>query len=123
MHDIFYGRGSDQSRAVERRRFKRVSVLRPVTYISREFGETKTTMLDLSIGGAYIESPVVPEGSEIELEFSLVDGHTVRAAALVRYIVLGAGMGVEFQRLSDEDKAHITTFVDGFRIPVSTWVE
>ncbi|HEX8089133.1 MAG TPA: PilZ domain-containing protein, partial [Blastocatellia bacterium] len=74
--------------------------------------------LELSCGGAYIESPVVAVGSEIEMEFNLMEGHAVRATAIVRYVVLGAGMGVEFEVISEEDKAQIERFVKGFRLQV-----
>jgi hypothetical protein len=99
----------------ERRRFRRVPVLRRVKYFSDKFGETGSLILDLSCGGAFIESPVVPEATHIELEFNLIDGYTVRASAVVRYVILGAGMGVEFQALSEEDVAQIRNFVEGFR--------
>jgi c-di-GMP-binding flagellar brake protein YcgR len=102
----------------ERRRFKRVPVVRPVKYLSESFGETSSLVLELSCGGAYIESPVVAVGSQIKMEFDLVDGHTVEATAIVRYVILGAGMGVEFEAISDENKAQIERFVQGFRLQV-----
>ena len=116
LHERTYSGGSTGVEFTERRRFKRIPVLRPVKYISKEFGETSSLVLELSYGGAYIESPVVAVGSEIEMEFNLMDGHTVRATAIVRYVLLGAGMGVEFEVISEEDKAHIERFVKGFRI-------
>jgi hypothetical protein len=103
----------------ERRRARRVPVFRPVTYFSVRFGETQSRILDLSVGGAYIESPVVPAGSEIELEFSLVGGYQVRAVAVVRYVVLGSGMGVEFIRMTEESRSHIEGFVNSFHAPLS----
>ena len=99
----------------DRRRFKRVPVLRPAKYLDGKFGETKSLILDLSEGGAYVESPVVPEGSRIELEFDLVDGYRVRAVGVVRYLLLGTGMGVEFQQISDQDRRRIAEFVENFR--------
>jgi c-di-GMP-binding flagellar brake protein YcgR len=116
LHERTYSGGSAGVEFTERRRFKRIPVVRPVKYLSKEFGETSSLVLELSYGGAYIESPVVAVGSQIEMEFSLMDGHTVRATAIVRYVLLGAGMGVEFQLISDEDKAQIERFVKGFRI-------
>jgi hypothetical protein len=123
LHEGLFKKGaSDLESGIERRRFKRAAVLRPVKYVSKKFGETSSLILELSCGGAYIESPVVPVGSEIEMEFDLMDGHTVRATALVRYVMLGAGMGVEFQVISEEDKAQIGKLVEGFRIPVTARV-
>jgi PilZ domain-containing protein len=114
---VYNGLEPKETRALkgtERRQFKRIPVLRPVMYRDERYGETKSKILDLSIGGAYIESPVLPQGSEIELEFELINGHMVRVTAIVRYIVLGTGMGVEFQRLSDEDRVQINDFIERF---------
>ena len=98
----------------DRRRFKRVPVLRPAMYRDGKFGETKSLILDLSEGGAYVESPVVPEGSLIELEFNLVDGYRIKVTGVVRYLLLGTGMGVEFQEISDQDRRRIAEYVEGF---------
>ncbi|MFP5262463.1 MAG: PilZ domain-containing protein [Blastocatellia bacterium] len=119
MHENIHGRDSRQAECTERRRFKRVPVVRPVKYLTSEFGETNSLVLELSCGGAYIESPVVAVGSEIEMEFNLMDGHAVRVTAVVRYVILGAGMGVEFESISEEDRAQIDRFVRGFRLQVT----
>ena len=115
MHDTLQGKDSSEVGCTDRRRFKRVPVLRPARYRDETFGETESLILDLSEGGAYIESPVVPEGTRIELEFDLVDGYRVRAVCVVRYLLLGTGMGVEFQQISDRDRKRIAEFVAGFR--------
>lgn len=113
LHDL-HRREVPQSKPVERRRSRRIPVLRPVTYVDGQFGETRSLMLDLSVGGAYIESPVVACGSQIEIEFNLINGFNVRAAAVVRYVILGTGMGIEFQNLSDENSRHIQEFIESF---------
>ena len=115
LHDTLQNRDSSDFRSLDRRRFKRVPVLRRAKYRDGRIGETQSLLLDLSEGGAYIESPVVPEGSQIELEFNLFDGYTVRFKGLFRYLLLGTGMGVEFQQISDKDRRQIARFVDGFR--------
>lgn len=115
MHNTLYKRDSGDFKCLDRRRFKRVPVLRPAKYRDGKFGETKSLILDLSEGGAYIESPVVPEGSSIELEFNLVDGYTVHAIGIVRYLLLGTGMGVEFQEISEQDRRRIAELVESFR--------
>jgi hypothetical protein len=115
LHNTLYKRDSGDFKCLDRRRFKRVPVLRPAKYRDGKFGETKSLILDLSEGGAYIESPVVPEGSSIELEFNLVDGYTVHAVGIVRYLLLGTGMGVEFQEISDQDRRRIAELVESFR--------
>jgi hypothetical protein len=123
LHDSTYSNASGEPRQMDRRRHRRVPVLRPVKYLNCQFGTTQSLMLDLSVGGAYIESPVVPQGSLIEIEFNLINGHSVRAKAVVCYVVLGAGMGVEFEQISDEDRAQIAEFVDNFHVPVSARAE
>jgi hypothetical protein len=100
LHERTHSGSSAGIEFTERRRFKRIPVIRPVKYLSKEFGETSSLVLELSYGGAYIESPVVAVGSEIEMEFNLMDGHTVRAT----------------EAISEEDKAQIESFVKGFRI-------
>ncbi len=115
MHDTLQNRDSYEFRYPDRRRFKRIPVLRPAKYRDGKYGETESLILDLSEGGAYIESPVVPEGSRIELEFNLVNGYRVRVVGIVRYLLLGTGMGVEFQEISDQDRRRIAEFVAGFR--------
>ena len=114
MHETSSKTYSGGFRGAERRRFKRVPVLRPATYRDAKFGETKSLILDLSEGGAYVESPVVPEGSRIEMEFNLVDGYRVQVVAVVRYLLLGTGMGVEFKQISDQDRRRIAAFVETF---------
>ena len=117
LHDTLQSRDLGEFGSLDRRHFKRVPVLRPAKYRDLKFGETQSLILDLSEGGAYIESPVVPEGSRIELEFDLVNGYRVRAVCVVRYLLLGTGMGVEFQEISDRDRSRIAEFVAGFRAP------
>jgi c-di-GMP-binding flagellar brake protein YcgR len=117
MHDTRYSGDVPNLKFVERRRYKRAPVLRPVLYKHELYGETESMILDLSVGGAYIESPVVPEGSKIDVTFPLVNGHVVRARAVVRYLVLSRGMGVEFEQISEEDRLQVAEFVDGFHLP------
>jgi hypothetical protein len=56
------------------------------------------------------------------MEFNLMGGYAVRATAIVRYVILGAGMGVEFQTISEEDRTQIGLFVGGFRVPATARV-
>ena len=117
MRDYIYGDAEliqDNLGIWDFRLYQRIPVLRPVNYIDARFGETSGLMLNLSLGGAYIESAVVPLGSEIELEFALFDRYTVHAKAVVRHFSLNTGMGVEFKRLSSEDRHQITRFISNF---------
>lgn len=117
MRDYLYGDAEivqDSLGIWEFRLYRRVPVLRPVTYVDTRFGEAGGMMLDLSPGGAFIEGPVVPLGSEIEVEFALFDRYTIRAKAVVRHFSLSAGMGVEFKQLSAEERHQITRFINSF---------
>ena len=114
MRETLSEKYSGDFKCSDRRRFKRVPVLRPAIYRDGKFGETKSLILDLSEGGAYVESPVVPEGSLIELEFNLVDGYRIKAVCIVRYLLLGTGMGVEFHQISDQDRRRIAEYVESF---------
>ncbi|HKG21737.1 MAG TPA: PilZ domain-containing protein [Blastocatellia bacterium] len=96
------------------RLYRRIPILRPVKYIDAKFGETNSMMANLSLGGAYIESPVVPMGSEIEMEFALFDRYTVHATGVVRHFSLNTGMGVEFKQVRAEDRHQITRFINIF---------
>ena len=117
MRDYLYGEPElipDGLGIWEFRLYRRVPVLRPVTYTDARFGETGGMMVNLSLGGAYIEGPAVPLGSEIEVEFALFDRYTLHAKAVVRHFSLNTGMGVEFKQLSAEDRHQITRFINGF---------
>lgn len=117
MRDYIYGEAEvipDSLGLWDFRLYRRVPVLRPVKYTDERFGETSGMMLDIGLGGAYVESPVVPLGSEIEIEFELFDRYTVRAKAVVRHFSLDAGMGVEFKQLSAEDRNQITRLINNF---------
>jgi hypothetical protein len=57
---------------------------------------------DVSLRGCYVEtSRPLPVGSEIDLLIFIGD-RSVRAGAKVRFLRLGAGMGVEFTHLGPE---------------------
>jgi len=117
VRDYIYGEAEvilENLGAWDFRLYRRVPVLRPVKYTDVKFGETSGMMLNISLGGAYIESPVVPLGSEIEIEFELFDRYTVHAKAVVRHFSLNTGMGVEFKRLSAEDRHQITRLINNF---------
>lgn len=114
MRDYVYGVGWSETDYKDRRRSKRVPVLRPVTYRDEKFGETSSMILDLCVDGAYIESPVVPVDSLIEIEFALIHNRLIKARAVVRYIQLGRGMGVEFLDITAENRDHIQLFVQNF---------
>ena len=63
----------------------------------------------LAMGGLFISVPNPPPvGTKLRLTFE-VPGGNVQADAIVRNIVLGEGMGVEFTRLGllDKERGHM----------------
>lgn len=71
---------------------------------------------DVSAGGVFVSTPTpLPVGTDVALYFSLGDGATLHAEAVVRWIRaktsdLPAGMGVAFTRLSEDDRRTIADF-------------
>lgn len=58
----------------------------------------------LSAGGLFVCGPITqPVGANIVLVFQ-VPGGVVQAEAVVRNVVPGKGMGVEFVKMSDESR-------------------
>ncbi len=96
---------------IDRRRFRRIALLRPVTYLNVTNPEPASRLLDISPGGAYIEYPVANEGSVVEMEFALTPGHRIKVTALIRYVVPDKGMGVEFISIDDRDMNLIAELV------------
>lgn len=64
-------------------------------------------VFDLNMGGVFIPtSELPPVGTVVKLIFELPDGD-VQAPAVVRHIVVGRGMGVEFEAMDNDDLARI----------------
>lgn len=75
---------------------------------------------DVSGGGLSLATyDLMKMGADVEVEFTLLDGHIVRAAGVVRWIrdlrneEAGAppGMGIEFRDLAPVDRDAINLFV------------
>ena len=72
---------------------------------------------DVSEGGVFIATyETLPQGTEIQLAFTLPNGHAVRTVGVVRWLrgvgaSTGPGMGVQFQSLHQTDLAAIVSFV------------
>ena len=104
---------------VERRRSPRVTLETEITVESESNFYTGFTE-DISDGGLFLATyQLRPLGSEIEVTFTLPDGHTVHAAGEVRWLRdprdynrdAPPGMGIQFHALSDEDRAAIAEFI------------
>lgn len=68
---------------------------------------------ELSAGGVFLEKRLpLPVGSEVELEFTLPSGLTIRATgSVVRQADDGKGNGIKFEKISDEHQAAIEEFL------------
>jgi hypothetical protein len=75
---------------------------------------------DLDLGGAFIQSaaPPPPPGTVLELLFQ-VSGKVARARAVVRRLVPGEGMGIEFVGMGEEDRASLALAAESIRELVS----
>lgn len=101
----------------EKRKFRRLPVPSIACRIYQDF-----RLIDLSIGGAFVESPhPLPAGTEAKVEFSLPSAGGRRVTASVRVEWAGDyfagrgtpcfGMGLSFTSVAPEDRLAITEFL------------
>lgn len=95
-------------------------------------GEILFDAVDLSEGGAFLRSDfLMEEGERLEIRFTLPRtetsvAKTIHAQARVAWVTPRtdlkgeAGMGVEFVRLSEEEKAAIDAFVQSYNASQSS---
>jgi hypothetical protein len=70
---------------------------------------------DISVGGLLLETSAVwPVGSSAQLEFLVREGQ-IRAAAIVRRIEPGRGLGLKFVALRDEDRPRLIALMHRLR--------
>lgn len=63
------------------------------------------------MGGLFIETlKKCPVDATVELHFLVEDGE-IRANAVVRYVAIGSGIGLQFKAVRTEDQARFTTMV------------
>ena len=90
----------------ERRRFERSRLIIDVFFDGEDLTGVASTQ-DISPGGLYMNTQAeIPEGAVLTLRVP-VEGHDVVCNGEVVYSNPGRGVGVNFQGLSDEDRAHI----------------
>jgi hypothetical protein len=92
----------------ERRRSTRVELSKGVWVAWQGGGQHFVSrVFELSMGGVFIPTADQPPvGTVVKLIFE-VPGGDVHAPAVVRHIVVGLGMGVEFAAMNDDDLARI----------------
>jgi uncharacterized protein (TIGR02266 family) len=104
----------------ERRRFDRHSLTAEVGLRSESNFYTGFTE-DVSEGGLFLATvDLAPIGTEIEITFTLPDGHIVSTRGIVRWTRQArdwsdhettAGMGIQFRELLPEDREAIQMFI------------
>jgi Tfp pilus assembly protein PilZ len=96
----------------EHRRDRRIAVSQGLWVAWRTDGSARVSRVrDLSAGGVFISTDSAPsQGSEIHLLFSLPEGE-IRIEGRVRYANRQAGMGVEFSRMTDADRARLKELI------------
>jgi c-di-GMP-binding flagellar brake protein YcgR len=85
---------------------------------NRVRGKIRFDSRDLSIGGAFLRSDLLFEvDEEVQVEFSLPDGHHVRARGRVVRVSRDhfdgsvPGMGIKFLDLGDTDREAVRSFI------------
>jgi hypothetical protein len=77
--------------------------------------EELSRVLDMSMRGIFIETPLQkPLGMNTKLHFLVEEGQ-IRADAIVRHVKPGAGMGLRFEAISDADRPHLMALMRRLR--------
>ena len=70
---------------------------------------------DMSMGGLFIETPLArPSGTITRLDFLVAEGQ-IRADAVVRHARPGAGLGLKFTALSEQDRPKLAALITRLR--------
>ena len=70
---------------------------------------------NMSMGGLFIETPHDrPSGSVTRLDFLVAEGQ-IRADAVVRHAQTGAGLGLKFTALTEQDRPKLAALVTRLR--------
>jgi len=73
--------------------------------------EDTSRVRDISVGGIFIETRKnLPVDAAVELNFLVEDGGIV-AKAVVRYVLAGVGVGLQFKNIRTEDQDHFATMM------------
>ena len=88
----------------EARRYERISLPKGMTVTWYGGGQQQVSRVKtLSMGGVFLGGSTLRVGSELTLVFE-VPGGMVMAEAVVRNIVPGEGMGVEFTKMNPQSR-------------------
>lgn len=103
--------------AYSRRLSPRIEAVQGVyVYWSCNGRDDLSRVLDLSISGLFLESPKARAsiGSSTKLHFLVSEG-SIRADAVVRYVLPGQGLGLKLIALPEEDRARFTSLIKRLR--------
>jgi hypothetical protein len=96
----------------ERRRYERSRLIIDVYFNGADLTGVAGTK-DISPGGLYMNTQAeIPEGSVLTLRIPMA-GRDIVCNGEVVYSNAGRGVGVNFQGLSDEDRAHLERTLAG----------
>ncbi len=99
----------------DRRKHERIAL--PLGIDLQQSGELltmRTRLLDVSIGGCYVEmSSTIPVGTKLKIGLWL-DSERVTATAIVRTSDPGFGIGIEFVDMSSEEEHRLQMFLRPF---------
>jgi PilZ domain len=96
----------------ERRRYERSRIIIDVYFNGSDLTGVAGTK-DISPGGLYMNTQAeIPEGSVLTLRIPL-EGRDIVCNAEVVYSNPGRGVGLNFQGLSEEDRAHLERSLAG----------
>jgi hypothetical protein len=95
------------------RRYQRISLPKGMEVTWYGSGDQQVSRVkSMGLGGLFLTgSRVKPVGTNLKLVFEVLGG-MVFADAVVRHVVPGDGMGVEFTRISPQDKALLAQLLE-----------
>ena len=77
--------------------------------------EDVSPVRNMSMGGLFIETPLLrPAGTLTRLDFLVEEGQ-IRADAVVRHVKAGAGLGLKFTALTEQDRPKLAALMTRLR--------
>ena len=98
---------------IDKRQHRRATLVAQVRCEALDREEVLLTR-DVSVGGMFVSTPKpFPSDAKVSLSFSLRPGDpSLSCHGTVAYPIQGLGMGVQFEDLSEPDRAALQKFVD-----------
>ena len=108
--------GSHQMLPPSRRSASRIKTSDDVWVYWQCNGREETSrVLDLSVGGLFVETVRAHLiGSKVQIDFLVREGQ-IRAEAVVRRLEPGRGLGLKFTTMNDKDRPHMASLITRLR--------